>query len=49
MKGAFFPVLNLRGKPVAGDKFKDKHRDLQEMESALKKLLVIPDFLLVIL
>nr|KJB41008.1 hypothetical protein B456_007G087200 [Gossypium raimondii] len=38
-KGAFFPVLNLGGKPVAGDKFKDKHRDLQEMESALKKLL----------
>ncbi|KAB2002718.1 hypothetical protein ES319_D11G084800v1 [Gossypium barbadense] len=38
-KGAFFPVLNLGGKPVAGDKLKDKHRDLQEMESALKKLL----------
>ncbi|KAH1080811.1 hypothetical protein J1N35_020572 [Gossypium stocksii] len=38
-KGAFFPVLNLWGKPVAGDKFKDKHRDLQEMESTLKKLL----------
>ncbi|TYG93169.1 hypothetical protein ES288_A11G088900v1 [Gossypium darwinii] len=38
-KGAFFPVLNIWGKPVAGDKFKDKHRDLQEMESALKKLL----------
>ncbi|MBA0802189.1 hypothetical protein Gohar_012509 [Gossypium harknessii] len=38
-KGACFPVLNLGGKPVAGDKFKDKHTDLQEMESALKKLL----------
>ncbi|PPD69843.1 hypothetical protein GOBAR_DD33273 [Gossypium barbadense] len=38
-KGAFFPVLNIWGKPVAGDKLKDKHRDLQEMESALKKLL----------
>ncbi|GMI98274.1 REDUCED DORMANCY 4, histone mono-ubiquitination 1 [Hibiscus trionum] len=38
-KGAFFPVLNLTGKHVAGDKVKDKHRDLQEMESALKTLL----------
>ncbi|KAG8477332.1 hypothetical protein CXB51_030874 [Gossypium anomalum] len=38
-KGAFFPVLNIWGKPAAGDKFKDKHRELQEMESALKKLL----------
>ncbi|KAL4351665.1 hypothetical protein GQ457_06G033050 [Hibiscus cannabinus] len=38
-KGAFFPVLNLSGKHVAGDKVKDKHRDLQEMESALKTLL----------
>ncbi|KAK8522072.1 hypothetical protein V6N12_066642 [Hibiscus sabdariffa] len=37
-KGAFFPVLNL-GKQAAGDKIKDKHRDLQEMESSLKELL----------
>ncbi|XP_039046544.1 E3 ubiquitin-protein ligase BRE1-like 1 [Hibiscus syriacus] len=37
-KGAFLPVLNL-GKQAAGDKVKDKHRDLQEMESALKELL----------
>ncbi|XP_022756963.1 E3 ubiquitin-protein ligase BRE1-like 1 isoform X2 [Durio zibethinus] len=38
-KGAFFPVLNLGGKHVAGEKVKDKHRDLQEMESSLKELL----------
>ena len=44
-KGAFFPVLNLGGKHVAGDKVKDKHRDLHEMESALKELLVILTFL----
>ncbi|GMI85933.1 REDUCED DORMANCY 4, histone mono-ubiquitination 1 [Hibiscus trionum] len=37
-KGAFFPVLNL-GKQAGGDKVKDKHRDLQEMESSLKELL----------
>lgn len=43
-KGAFFPVLNLGSKQVVGDKAKDKHRDLQEMESALKELLVIPTF-----
>ncbi|XP_022733211.1 E3 ubiquitin-protein ligase BRE1-like 1 isoform X2 [Durio zibethinus] len=38
-KGGFFPVLNLGTKHIAGDKVKDKHRDLQEMESALKELL----------
>ncbi|KAG8486382.1 hypothetical protein CXB51_019709 [Gossypium anomalum] len=38
-KGAFFPVLNLGSKQVVGDKAKDKHRDLQEMESALKELM----------
>ncbi|XVF22818.1 hypothetical protein REPUB_Repub12eG0203600 [Reevesia pubescens] len=38
-KGAFFPVLNLGSKHVTGDKVKDRHRDLQEMESALKELL----------
>ncbi|XP_022770213.1 E3 ubiquitin-protein ligase BRE1-like 1 isoform X2 [Durio zibethinus] len=37
-KGAFIPFLNLGNKYVAGDKIKDKHRDLQEMESALKEL-----------
>ncbi|MFQ6654271.1 hypothetical protein Gotur_025332 [Gossypium turneri] len=45
-KGAFFPVLNLGSKHVSGDKVKDKHIDLHEMESALKELLVIPFFLL---
>ncbi|TYJ22880.1 hypothetical protein E1A91_A08G154000v1 [Gossypium mustelinum] len=38
-KGTFFPVLNLGSKQVVGDKAKDKHRDLQEMESALKELM----------
>ncbi|KAA3469436.1 E3 ubiquitin-protein ligase BRE1-like 1 isoform X2 [Gossypium australe] len=38
-KGAFFPVLNLGSKQVVGDKAKDKHRDLQEMESVLKELM----------
>ncbi|PPD79850.1 hypothetical protein GOBAR_DD23217 [Gossypium barbadense] len=45
-KGAFFPFLNLGSKHVSGDKVKDKHIDLHEMESALKELLVIPFFLL---
>ncbi|KAE8660865.1 E3 ubiquitin-protein ligase BRE1-like 1 [Hibiscus syriacus] len=36
--GAFFPVLKLGSKHVCGDKVKDKHRDLHEMESALKEL-----------
>ncbi|KAB2015628.1 hypothetical protein ES319_D08G038300v1 [Gossypium barbadense] len=38
-KGAFFPFLNLGSKHVSGDKVKDKHIDLHEMESALKELL----------
>ncbi|XVE76891.1 hypothetical protein DITRI_Ditri13aG0016800 [Diplodiscus trichospermus] len=38
-EGAFFPLLNLSSKHVSNDKVKDKHRDLQEMESALKDLL----------
>ncbi|XP_059633890.1 E3 ubiquitin-protein ligase BRE1-like 1 [Cornus florida] len=40
-KGAVFPVLNLGSKHVSGDKAKvrDKQKDLQDMESALKKLL----------
>lgn len=38
-KGVFFPVL-LGNKHVASDKPRDKQRDLQDMESALKKLLV---------
>ena len=39
-KGAFFPVLNLGSKHIGGDKVRDKQKDLQEMESAVKELLV---------
>lgn len=38
-KGAFLPVLNLGSKPVSGDRARDKQKDLQDMESALKELL----------
>ncbi|KAL9385692.1 hypothetical protein Peur_022702 [Populus x canadensis] len=38
-KGAFFPVLNLGSKHAAGDQVRDKQKDLQEMESAVKELL----------
>ncbi|XP_052192828.1 E3 ubiquitin-protein ligase BRE1-like 1 [Diospyros lotus] len=38
-KGALFPVLNLVNKQAAVDKTKDKQKDLQDMESALKELL----------
>ncbi|KAJ6675598.1 RING FINGER PROTEIN-RELATED [Salix viminalis] len=38
-KGAFFPVLNMGSKHAAGDKVKDKQKDLQEMESTVKELL----------
>ncbi|KAH8516624.1 hypothetical protein H0E87_004827 [Populus deltoides] len=38
-KGAFFPVLNLGSKHIGGDKVRDKQKDLQEMESAVKELL----------
>ncbi|GMI74091.1 REDUCED DORMANCY 4, histone mono-ubiquitination 1 [Hibiscus trionum] len=37
--GAFFPVLKLGSKHGSGDKVKDKHRNLHEMESSLKELL----------
>ncbi|KDP28843.1 hypothetical protein JCGZ_14614 [Jatropha curcas] len=37
-RGAFFPVLNLGSKPVAADRARDKQKNLQEMESALKGL-----------
>lgn len=40
-KGAFFPVLNFANKPVASDRTKDKQKELQDMESTLKELLVI--------
>ncbi|XP_057980578.1 E3 ubiquitin-protein ligase BRE1-like 1 [Malania oleifera] len=38
-KGAFFRVLNLSGKHTAGDRTRDKQKDLQDVESALKELL----------
>lgn len=40
-KGAFFPVLNFANKPVASDRTNDKQKELQDMESTLKELLVI--------
>lgn len=40
-KGAFFPVLNVGNKHVAGDKVRDKQKDMQDMESTLKELLVV--------
>lgn len=39
-KGATFPVLNRGGKQVTSDKGRDKQRDLQDMESTLRDLLV---------
>lgn len=41
-KGAFFPVLNLTNRPLASDKARDKNKELHDLESALKELLVIP-------
>ncbi|XP_043720938.1 E3 ubiquitin-protein ligase BRE1-like 1 isoform X2 [Telopea speciosissima] len=38
-QSAFFPVLNVGGRHAAGDKIRDKQRDLQDMESILKELL----------
>ncbi|XP_035540989.1 E3 ubiquitin-protein ligase BRE1-like 1 isoform X1 [Juglans regia] len=38
-KGAFFPVLNLRNKQGAGDRVRDKQKDLHDMESSLKELM----------
>uniref|UniRef100_A0A5B7BUQ2 E3 ubiquitin protein ligase n=1 Tax=Davidia involucrata TaxID=16924 RepID=A0A5B7BUQ2_DAVIN len=38
-KGAFSLVLNMGNKHVAGDRARDKQKDLQDMESALKELL----------
>ncbi|XP_042504874.1 E3 ubiquitin-protein ligase BRE1-like 1 isoform X2 [Macadamia integrifolia] len=37
-QGAFLPVLNVGGRHAAGDKIRDKQRDLQDMESILKEL-----------
>lgn len=41
-KGTFFPILNLGNKAVTIDKSRDNEKDVQEMEFALKELLVIP-------
>ncbi|XP_058084493.1 E3 ubiquitin-protein ligase BRE1-like 1 isoform X2 [Magnolia sinica] len=38
-QGACFPVLNIGNKHVAGDKARDKQKDLQDMESSLKEFL----------
>ncbi|KAH9788555.1 E3 ubiquitin-protein ligase BRE1-like 1 [Citrus sinensis] len=38
-KGAFFPVLNLGNKHVAGDRVRDEQRDLRDMESVHKELM----------
>lgn len=40
-KGAVFPVLNVGTKHVAGDKIRDKQKDLHDMESSLKEILVL--------
>lgn len=42
-KGAVFPVLNVGTKHVANDKIRDKQKDLQDMESSLKEILVLLD------
>lgn len=39
-KGTFFPILNMGSKHVSGDRMGDKQKDLQDMESVLKELLV---------
>lgn len=38
-KGAVFPVLNFGNKHV--DRIRDKQKDLQDMESTLKELMVL--------
>lgn len=38
-KGAFFPILNPGNKHVAGDRVKDKQKDLHDMESTLNELM----------
>lgn len=48
-QGGSFPILNLGSKPGAADKTRDKQKDLQDMELALKELLVICQCLLLYL
>lgn len=38
--GAFFPVLSLGNKLASSDRERDKQRELQDMETALKELTV---------
>lgn len=40
-KGAVLPILNVGSTQVASDKVRDKQKDLQDMESTLKELLVL--------
>lgn len=40
-KGAIFPLLNLGSKQVGADKAISKAKNMQDMESALKELMVI--------
>ena len=40
-KGVGFPVLNLGSKHVSGDKIRDKVKDLQDLESSLRELMVL--------
>uniref|UniRef100_A0A7N0UII9 E3 ubiquitin protein ligase n=1 Tax=Kalanchoe fedtschenkoi TaxID=63787 RepID=A0A7N0UII9_KALFE len=39
-KGAFIPLLDMISKHVYGDRARDKQKDLQDMESMLKELMV---------
>lgn len=40
-KGAVLPVLNVGSTHIPSDKIRDKQKDLQDMESTLKDLLVL--------
>lgn len=40
-KGVVLPVLNVGNAQTPNDKIRDKQKDLQDMESTLKELLVI--------
>lgn len=43
-KGPSFHVVNRGNKQINNDKVRDKENDLQDMESALKELLVVDCF-----
>lgn len=40
-KGAVLPVLNVGSTPIPCDKIRDKQKELQDMESTLKQLMVL--------